>query len=318
MKKAAHLICSLLLLFFCTSGSAAEADPGQAMERGQGKIVFTTYFTIGENCFNICTVNEDGSCLTRLHKVGDEGTPSISPDGTKIIYMCSKENDWTESDIYQMNMDGSDVQRLTELHDWTISYPRYFPDGKKLVFGRRVACNYDLYTLDLSCGSIQRITQTGEEIREMCAIPSPDGKKLLCSAYLLYENINTLFLMNADGSDCRRIVPEGSDAIGMSFSPDGKKIAYCMDNPHPKQIELLDLSTGVTSEVVRIKDSTNYGETSFTRDGRRLIINACDDAFPSLPAAAGGGSQLFSVSLDGKDVKRITTDTYEKLWPMAF
>lgn len=63
------------------------------------------------NQWNIFTMNEDGSNLKAITGEGSqEYYPNWSPDGRRIIFAAYRDN---SLDIYSMNPDGSDQQRLT-------------------------------------------------------------------------------------------------------------------------------------------------------------------------------------------------------------
>lgn len=303
------------LLYLCRfSGNAAQQESNGKSGNSLGKIV---YSVLGENFDNgsIYIMNEDGSGQTRLHNLaGVEDSPCISPDGTKIAYGYMPDFNDKKRDIYQMNIDGSEVKRLTFFNDQTVYSPCYSPDGKKLIFSHFVSENWDLYTLDLQDGTIARLTMTGPELEERQAVPSPDGKKLLCVIYSKQYG-KSLYLMNSDGSSPKKL---GDYFDGPSFSPDGTKIAYYQDGYYIPDddkdygIMIMDLKTGSTSEVIHLHGLTT---TSFSRDGSRLLFNAEDEWHPIMQFQ----DEIFSINLDGTDKKRLTTatDSSWKLWPMA-
>ncbi|HEY85088.1 MAG TPA: FHA domain-containing protein [Chloroflexi bacterium] len=75
----------------------------------------------------------DGSNLSDFNPltehIGDTA-PSISPDGKKVAFMSNRNNNW---DIYIINIDGSNLQRLTT-DDAQDGLPTWSPDGKAIAF----------------------------------------------------------------------------------------------------------------------------------------------------------------------------------------
>lgn len=87
-------------------------------------------------------------------------------------------------------------------------------------------CDDDLWTVSAKGGTARRLTKGQGE----CLYPrfSPDGKQI--AFICMEEGHPELFLMNADGSDLKRMTYLGGDqAFLLSWSPDGKKILISCD-----------------------------------------------------------------------------------------
>jgi WD40-like Beta Propeller Repeat len=68
----------------------------------------------------------------RLTESGKDSSPDWSPDGTKIVFVSSRDGN---AEIYAMNGDGSNETRLTTNLE-TDSDPVWSPDGTKILFRR--------------------------------------------------------------------------------------------------------------------------------------------------------------------------------------
>jgi Tol biopolymer transport system component len=92
--------------------------------------------------------------------------PSWSPDGTKLAFMSSRNG---RMEIFTMNADGSEQQRLVTMPTGGAIDPRWSPTGETIVFvhvsedspqaagpdtGTRV-----LYTVELSSGRLRRLSR---------------------------------------------------------------------------------------------------------------------------------------------------------------
>jgi len=91
------------------------------------KLVFEV---VGGNMF---TMNIDGTTLIDL---GKGNRPRWSFDSKKIIYMVAEDDghDYTASDIYIINVDGTQKINLTNTNDMIEMNPCFAPDGKSIVF----------------------------------------------------------------------------------------------------------------------------------------------------------------------------------------
>ena len=91
------------------------------------KIVFEKY---GGNMFVFDIKTQ------RLTDLGEGNRPQWSPDGEKIVYMIAKDDgyNFTQSDIYAINADGSGKTNLTKTEDLIEMNPCWAPDGKRIAF----------------------------------------------------------------------------------------------------------------------------------------------------------------------------------------
>ena len=79
--------------------------------------------------------------------------PSWSADGKKIAFVQS-------GGIHVMCADGSQKRSITPLGGY-YDYPRWLPNGKKIVFVGHSTQGYDLYAADTDQGKIQKLTKNG-------------------------------------------------------------------------------------------------------------------------------------------------------------
>ena len=173
---------------------------------------------------NIWMAKGDGTEQTRL--TGGRH-PQWSPDGNKILYVQGSENNEV---LCIINADGNSQTQITEpslhyraCHSWC-------PDGKNIAFEG----DDGLWIVSVSGGNAKRIIQ---QVSQPCW--SPDGKRL---AFFLWGNPgkinntpvsgNSIYIMNADGSDMRPVIQVDKTAYGnnlvnnLTWSPDNKHILF--------------------------------------------------------------------------------------------
>ena len=82
---------------------------------------------------NLFVINIDGSGLLDL---GKGNRPKWSPDSKSILYMIAEDNgyEFTSSDIYLINADGSNKTNLTKTETIIEMTPSLSPDGSSILF----------------------------------------------------------------------------------------------------------------------------------------------------------------------------------------
>ncbi len=130
----------LALMWWQVQPAGAVTDPG--------RIVFVSdrNYTVGNggstyNPNDIYSMKPDGSDVVRLtEKPGWEWNPSISPDGSKVVFMgttINPDGSWSD-DIYVVNADGSGgltnvTRNRTNENGIYEFYPSWSASGQKLV-----------------------------------------------------------------------------------------------------------------------------------------------------------------------------------------
>ena len=182
--------------------------------------------------WEIWTMDDDGSNIRQLtHNKVYDGEPRWSPDGKYIAFERAMERVTNEQnhDLFIMNPDGTEERQLTfysgldRSHTWS-------PDSKQLLFSSTRGDGGSLWIFNIETRQLRelRLPLGKRKTHYMAGADwSPDGKKI---AYILtrfspFEE--TVYTMNADGTNQRpftRTVPPFISSI--RWSPDGKYILY--------------------------------------------------------------------------------------------
>ena len=109
---------------------------------------------------DIWKIRSDGTGLVSLTPDSDanDALPDFSPDGRRIVFRSRRGGN---ADIYLMNADGGDVQRLTH-HEATDTMPAFSSAGDRVAFTSLRDGNFELYTVaideDGRAGPPERLT----------------------------------------------------------------------------------------------------------------------------------------------------------------
>jgi len=99
-----------------------------------------------------------------LTQGGKACRPHFSPDGGKVAYVSAKADG--KGDIWIMNPDGSEKQRLTERDETSDYFPSWSPDGKYIVFSSSLQHRIDrgawsLFLVRVSTGTVIPLFKSG-------------------------------------------------------------------------------------------------------------------------------------------------------------
>ena len=291
--------------------------------------------------------------LTNIRQLTFEGLRAgegyFSADGSKLIFQSERDADNPWYQIYLMDLETGDIDRVSPGHGKT-TCSWVHPDGGKALFAsthgdpasvdlqkaelefrasgqtRRYAWDYDehfeIYETDLKGGGYRNLTKARGYDAE--GSYSPDGKLIAFSSnrHAYTEELSEedakifemdlsymmdIYIMNADGSNVRRLTDVKGYDGGPFFSPDGRRITWRRFAPN-----------GVTAEVYTMKldgsdqrQLTRVGAMSWAPyyhpAGDYLIFTNNSLGFANF--------ELFMVDVDGRrDPVRVTfTDGFDGL-----
>ena len=70
---------------------------------------------------------------------------------------------------------------------------------------------------------------------------SPDGTKIAFASTADNARAGEVYVLNADGSDMKKIADDGDPSRSLSWSPDGRKLAYTSQRDGNSEIYVIDL-----------------------------------------------------------------------------
>jgi TolB protein len=273
------------------SGHAARAVTGATQSAGatrNGSIVFQR-FDPRAGSWRLYVVRPDGRGLRALARgQTPDAQPAWSPDGRRIAFrrLVNPGAAGERAQIFVVNADGRGLRNLTAA-SCTASClgneePAWSPDGKRIAF-----------------------------VRSLGASPPARPRAI------------GIFVMNADGTHVRQLTQRNgtfhTEDRAPTWSPDGKRIAFVSANttfrPAGASTIYVINANGTNARSVRALPHAwpGAGAPSWSPDGKRLLYSTyCVFGNCGQPAV---GAQLYTVALDGKSQRRLTSLSGNSLEP---
>ena len=262
-----------------------------------GRIVYTCF--IG-GVDQICAIDADGSNFQQLTASGStDWTASFVTGLNSILFSSSRSGAFT---LYEMSDTGENILSLSTPIQGDYS-PIASPDGRQIAFTRAEGGSQNIWLMNRDGSSAHPLTSvTGDAIN---ASWSPDGGQIAYSYRPFGEEGYALYIMNADGSESRRL-PLPLDGIGgrSDWSPDGRWLAFYAgpENDHDLYLAAVDGSV-----YYQVTDGGDNLGPSFSPDGNWLVFTSGRD----------GDNDLYLVRLDGTFLTPLTlndTSDWQPRW----
>lgn len=229
--------------------ASTHADP-EAKAKMQAEIDFRAsgkqrrYAWDYDASMDLYLASPDGSTLERLTDApGYDAEASISPDGKQIVF-CSLRGAYplenlseadrklyeldpaSFGDLYIMNIDGTDVRRLTAAPGYD-GGPFFSADGSRIIFRRfdKTGTMADVYSIKPDGTDEKRLTEFGA--MSWAPFYHPSGRYVIFASNKLGFANFELFIVDAEGQKqpVRVTFTSGFDGLA-TFSPDGSKLSW--------------------------------------------------------------------------------------------
>ena len=260
---------------------------------GSSRIAYSTYRyqERGPRYFEIETVALDGTYRRKLTEgSGQDLSPVWSPDGSRIAFVRHDDYDKCDrprrSGVYTMVPDGSAVRKVVDIPSqngegtpegwdaWYHSGPVWSPDGQILAY----------------------VVNEREKA---------EGKRPGESTRPYNRNYTSLYTVNADGSDLKRVglFSAGSIVSSPEWSPDGQRIAFVGVADGRPKLHSINLEDSILRDLADpdaqqtpIPNTSYSGRVSWTRDGSQILFHLARTS----PLR---GQTLYAVNADGSALR---------------
>ena len=310
MRTRAHPAPALTLLVI--GGVLTAAPTAQATYDGTpGRVFFTSNRDGGSD---IWSMNADGSRPFRLTSSGDNLSPALSPDGTRVAFTSGR-------DVWTMAIDGTGRVQITDTAAVEES-PVWSPDGSRLAYVTSGApdggTDQEIVTSAASgTGVVAQLTSNTVPDTDPAwsdVLPgTPGGKVAFVSARAGDTNRN-VYVMDAAGGPATSVTPNGTFG-GLPYQGHDDHPAWSADGTIA-YTHTFDPNGGRPAIWSVEPDGT--GMTRLTQDGDRSASEPAwspDGTELAFVTTAGTDRNIAVMSTNGTSVRTIDASTSHDIAP---
>jgi TolB protein len=180
----------------------------------------------------------------QFQKINQPGATDVQwfPSGTELLFQAPDSSGISQ--LYRIHTDGTNKQQITQNTGSRFNDVRLSPDGSYVLYTTPGASISIIYTLEISTGRIFEV-RGGPLAKNYFPVWSPNSSTIAYSA-TAFEDVGYFSLIKTTGrrgeNDLTRAI-SNCFATPVTWSPDGRKIAYLSDcnNGTASEIWMIDI-----------------------------------------------------------------------------
>jgi Tol biopolymer transport system component len=207
----------------------------------------------------------------------------------RIVFQSDMDGD---NEIYLLT--GDSLKKLTD-NTWDDVYPRWSPDGKRIVFSANKNGHYELYVMDDNGKNIIQMTTSPED--NMDPVWAPDGRSIVFAKRVkkLIGKQLSVWTLDLSSKQESRTIPEfPGPNILPTLSPSAPLLAFTGGRTIGWDVFLCDLNSR------KYRGLTEGGKSCrprFSPDGQTIVY---------VSDIADGKGDIWTMNADGTNQQRIT------------
>ncbi|MAS33629.1 MAG: hypothetical protein CL610_06470 [Anaerolineaceae bacterium] len=181
----------------------------------------------------------------------------------RIVFMSDRDGN---REIYTMNPDGTDIQRLTN-HDAQDIQPTWSPDKSQIAFVSNRDGDFGIYVMRADGSGVRKLVGGTGAFYEFPSW-SPDGLQIVYSS----DEVRSfdLYVMNVNGGEPRRLTTSEEDETDPSWAPDGSQIVHLQTVEGVYQVFIISAGGGSGRPVLDEAGAGDFFSPRWSPDGTKL------------------------------------------------
>jgi TolB protein len=300
MKKRIHrgflFVPAILCLLCACSTSEPEPDGPEVVPldgRGGGVIAYSYQPAVQGELHQIYMINADGSGNIKVSNAGiGLNHHDWSPDGQRLALVGYVNMNTTWS-IHVMNIDGSNLTRLTNESGVWDSEPAWSPDGTRIAFTRIYPAQNnrnELWLMDADGANQRWIGVEGFAARW-----SPDGGRFIYTQG--FSGNSEVLVCRVDGSDVQQLTHTGAFENNPCWSADGGRILFTSTRDGGRS-EIYVMNADGTQLVRLTQNGNDEYSPKWSPDGSLITFGS--------DVSAAEHWEIYIMNADGSNIRRLT------------
>ena len=302
--RAARAACLTIAVVVAVSAAPASAQ-STAWQSSNGLLVFRSDRDGNAAVFTLDPTTTTVEKLT-VNADAQELQPAWSPDGGRIA-LVRRTGRVRRPDLFVMSSAGKGRIRLTS-SALPERDPSWSPNGTMIVYAARTSATGDFHLFLAKADGSARVQLTTQAAGSADRAPvfSPDGSRI---AFVSDRagGFPELYVMDADGSNVRRLTANDAIDGNPSWSPDGTRLVFerCCVNGG-SDLYAIDVATRAEANLTNSSTQQEFDPT-WSPDGTRIAYVSFENGV--------GNVDVWVMNADGSSPARLTNAAGPDLSP---
>ena len=252
------------------------------------------------------------------YQLRSPGNGVWSPDSSRIAFDSYYDG---KRDIFVVDADGGNLRHLTD-SEFDDTHPAWSPDGTRLAFlsGTKPAGFHDLLVMTSEGENIRNVTESLRRTIGDSAVWSPGSDRIAFRGISKFSS--ELFVVDVDTERLTQLTNNNDEEFRMTWSSDGKRIAFVLD--HTPEVHVMDLDG---SDQRRLTGEITSRDPLWAPDGASVAFEDSNGNFREMaydPDLVDGqpyrpftplDNQIYAVGAGGRDLQQININyAYNPAW----